>query len=69
MILILLYRFILMSYSILFANLSNNFVNHFGTEAIEPLVDKLNTFHDALLLNLEKFREITTTCLPSSSET
>ena len=36
--------------------LSSNLINHFGPEAIEPLVDRLNIFQTSLISNLEKFR-------------
>jgi hypothetical protein len=37
--------------------LSSNFVSDFGIEVIDPLIDRLDTFQNALHLNLNKFRD------------
>jgi hypothetical protein len=36
--------------------LSSNLINHFGSEAIDPTIDRLNIFQTSLISNLEKFR-------------
>ena len=39
----------------LIERLSNNLINHFGTETVESVIDKLNVFQ-TVITNLEKFR-------------
>jgi len=36
--------------------LATNFVDHFGTEAIDRLVERLNVFQTALVKGLEDYR-------------
>jgi hypothetical protein len=36
--------------------LSSNLINHFGLEAIDPTIDRLNIFQTSLVSNLEKFK-------------